>query len=187
MATLRILTLQDARNLMLQGKAWTLRMEHTTQGHHKFWLATGRAIHEPVEVHFGAIGAKPTILVKDWNYVQRAAPEKQAKGYGYSPTPFVRVQPSTIALAATPPSAPQPAIQSAPPVAAAPVVIPPAPIPVVVGPVPPGPWGRIMQVQKLADGTWAGLTSAGDKVMGLTKNGARNLVRDYPHIQVAGL
>jgi len=163
-------------------------MEHTA-GHNKFWLATGRAIHEPVEIHFGAIGAKPTILVKDWNYVQRTAPEKWAKGYAYVPTPFVRVQPSTIAGAAvgvTVPPVPSTPSTKPNPAPVTPLALP-TPLPVVTGPLPPGPWGKIMQVQKQPDGTWVGLSSMGTKVMGLTKDGARNLVRDYAHIKVVGL
>lgn len=184
-----ILTVHEARTLMLKGRPWTFRMEHTN-GHNKFWLATGRGLNEPVEIHYGAIGAKPTILVKDWPYVVRAVPDKLGKGYNYTDTPFVRVQPSTIALSAAP-SVPQfpttKFIPVKPAVVPAAVAAPPVPTTVVVGQIPPAPWGRIMQVQKQPDGTWAGLSSTGTKVMGLTKDGARNLVRDYSHIQVVGL
>ncbi len=107
------LTLSDARSTMGRGRPWTFRLECTVGGRNAFWLATGRSRHEPVEIHYGAIGNKPQILVKDWAYVERKAPEKEAKGYVYVDTPFVKVQPSTIAAAAgskapTPVAAPKP-------------------------------------------------------------------------------
>jgi hypothetical protein len=188
----RRLTLTDARNLMLQGKPWTFRMEFTGPNPNnaggfssKFWLATGRARHEPVEIHYGSIGGgTPMVLAKDWTYVETTAPEKEAKGYTYAATPFVRVRASTLNLAAA-------VANAAPPAPApAPVVAPPPPPPVVrAAPVSnlPGPWGRISAVQKLADGTWWGLDPSGGKVLQMTKDGARNLVRDHQHITVAGL
>jgi len=169
------LTLTDARNLMLKGRPWTLRLEF--QGMNpsnqsgvssRFWLATGRAQHEPVEVHYGTVGGKPTILVKDWSYVEKRAPEKEAKGYTYADTPFVRVQPSTIVGAAPQPVSPKR-----------------APTPVVSS--LPGPWARIVAVQKQADGTWWGLDNNGRRVLQMTKDGARNLVAGHQHITVVGL
>jgi len=95
------LTLADARRTMGRGRPWTFRLEFygtTANGNpsQKFWLCTGRARNEPVEIHWGSIGAKAQIIVKDWDYVEKAAPEKIAKGYDYADTPFVRVQQSTI-------------------------------------------------------------------------------------------
>lgn len=188
------LTLTDARNLMLKGRPWTFRLEfqgpnpsNKTGWSTKFWLATGRGSHEPVEIHYGTIGgANPTIMVKDWSYVEAKAPEKEAKGYSYADTPFVRVQPSTIAGAS-------PAPVVAPPASSVPQWPTTKPLPVqapalpLTGNTPPGPWGRIVSVQKQSDGTWAGLSSTGSKVLAMTKDGARNLVRDYPHITVSGL
>jgi hypothetical protein len=194
-----LLTLTDARNLMLKGKPWTFRMEFhgtTPNGNpsHKFWVATGRARHEPVEIHFGAVGAASNILIKDWDYVERAAPEKEAKGYTYITTPFVRVQQATIntwlasqgkpvSVPPTPvqPVAPQPPVQPAAPKPPTPVQ-PAAPVSGL-----PGPWGRILSVQKQADGSWWGLDAAGAKVIPMTRNGAMNLVQSQPHISVLGL
>lgn len=184
------LTLTDARNLMLKGKPWTFRMEfqgpnpnNVSGWSTKFWLATGRARHEPVEIHYGTIGGgTPTILVKDWDYIEQKAPEKEAKGYVYKDTPFVRVRQSTINVWLTsqgqPKGAPLP-VQPSPPPA------PPKP-PVATSGLP-GPWGRVSSVQKQADGSWWGLDSVGGKVLQMTKDGARNLVQSYPHITVAGL
>ena len=140
------LTLTDARSVMLKGRPWTFRLECTTGGHNKFWLATGRGQNEPVEVHYGAIGAKAAILVKDWAYIEKTAPEKEAKGYTYVDTPFVRVQPSTIAgvqaspvIPMTPTSRTIPMISASPvvPMVAKPSVVPmvakPSVVPVVAG------------------------------------------------------
>lgn len=201
------LTLTDARNLMLKGKPWTFRMEFQGPNPNnksgwstKFWLATGRGFTEPVEIHFGTIGAiggvGSTLLVRDWSYVEAKAPEKEAKGYHYADTPFVRVQPSTIAQAV-----PQSAVV---PVPKAPVTSPVTPAifpqsppkPSTINPLPvtlvaaalklPGPWGKIRVVTKLVDGWW-GLDATGTKVLQMTKDGARDLVRAQPHIQVQGL
>jgi len=194
------LNLTDARNLMLKSRPWTFRMEFQGPNpqvksgwSNKFWLATGRAQNEPVEIHFGDIWAPMNqrhILVKDWAYVERTAPEKVAKGYTYADTPFVRVQPSTIAGAANtqppPPKPVAPAQVQAPVAVQAPAVPKPPSIP--VGTIlPPGPWGKIVAVLSIPGGNWVGLDAQGRKVMGLTKDGARRLVQDYPHIQVTGL
>lgn len=84
------LTLTDARRLAGRGRPWTFRMECTTGRSNKFWLATGRGVTEPVEIHYGRIGTRGTVIVKDWSYVEQKAPEKEAKGYVYVPTPFIR-------------------------------------------------------------------------------------------------
>lgn len=102
------LTLSDARSTMGRGRPWTFRLECTVGGRNAFWLATGRARNEPVEIHYGAIGNKPQILVKSWDYVERKTPEKIAKGYDYVDTPFVKVQPSTIAAGGKAASTPTP-------------------------------------------------------------------------------
>ena len=95
------LTLADARRTMGKGRPWTFRLEfygQTAAGNpsQKFWLCTGRARNEPVEIHYGAIGAKSQILVKTWDYVEKTAPEKIAKGYDYADTPFVRIRKAVI-------------------------------------------------------------------------------------------
>lgn len=192
------LTLTDARNLMLKGRPWTFRMECTLNGRSAAWLATGRGQNEPVEVHFGAIGAKPTILVKDWAYVEKTAPEKEAKGYVYVDTPFVRVQPSTIR--GLTPAAPSPVVPMTP--AALSPVVPmttsPSPVvpmttstqvvpmvaPMVVSKLP-GPWGLIAGL-KPNGGQWIGVDTNGGTVMSMSKAAARRLVQDHG-LPVVGL
>ena len=61
-----LLTLTDARTHMLNGKPWTFRLEfhgQTSNGNpsHKFWLATGRARNEPVEIHYGGVACAHAI------------------------------------------------------------------------------------------------------------------------------
>lgn len=127
------LTLNDARTLAARSRPWTFRMEfrgvnaaNQSGWSEKFWLATGRGLHEPVEIHYGAIGSTGTILVKDWAYVEQTAPEKEAKGYTYEDTPYVRVRQSTIDAfmqaggAAAP--APKPATTTPKPIQAPPQV-----------------------------------------------------------------
>ena len=208
------LTLTDARNVMLKGRPWTFRMECTTGGHNKFWLATGRGQNEPVEIHYGAIGAKAAILVKDWAYVEKNTPEKEAKGYIYVDTPFVRVQPSTIQASPVIPMTPSSrTIPMTPTSPVVPMVAKPPVVPVVVddddddsvsvyaprptapaapvalpsvAPNLPAPWNRIMAVQKQG-AHWMGLDSTGGKVLSMTKDAARNLVRNHQHITIMGL
>lgn len=188
------LTLADARDRMQRGKPWTFRMEFQGPNPNnrsgwstKFWLATGRGRNEPVEIHYGTINSgTPMVLVKDWDYVEAKAPEKEAKGYTYVATPFIRVRQSTINTFAAAQNRPQPS--QAP--TSTPAAPQPTPAPVSSAPaVPslPGPWGRISTIHKLDDGTWWGLDTSGRKVVQLTKDGARNLVRDHQHISIAGL
>lgn len=197
-----LLTLTDARNLMLKGRPWTFRMECTLNGRSAAWIATGRAQNEPVEVHFGAIGAKPTILVKDWSYVEKTAPEKVAKGYVYVDTPFVRVQPSTIGKATQPTTPVSPVIPLTPgPSKVAPLtpgpsnVIPltfgqtpviPMVAPPVVAPNLPSPWNLIVKVKQVGN-QWIGVDSNGSKVLAMPKEAARRMVQNYAHISVMGL
>ena len=192
------LTLTDARNLMLKGRPWTFRMECTQNGRSAVWLATGRAQNEPVEVHFGAIGAKPTILVKDWAYVEKTAPEKAAKGYVYVDTPFVRVQPSTIRGLV--PATPSPIVPMTPgPSKVAPMTPGPSPvvpmttstqvIPMTPPPVVsklPGPWGLIAGLKPSGGGQWVGVDTNGGTVMSMSKDAARRLVQNHG-LPVVGL
>jgi predicted DNA-binding WGR domain protein len=92
------LTLSDARRTMGRGRPWTFRLEYhdTSANSHKFWLCTGRGRNEPVEIHYGRVGGKPQVIVKDWLYVEAKAPDKEAKGYRYTDTGFVKVRQSTI-------------------------------------------------------------------------------------------
>ena len=264
------LTIADARTLMSRGRPWTFRMEvhDPNTNSHKFWLCTGRARKEPVEVHYGRVGNPSQIIVKDWNYVEQKTPEKIAKGYEYVDTPHVRVQQATIDEF----SAPQVTVTA--PVTSSPPTPTPTPsgaswrsnpggVIVVDGPpelkvvfdVFPAPWqgnvfhtfkndlallcektlgflptvwwgnqgsvhtftvhahgpqlfaevvnwianqtrtvaagpsdpySRIVKVSPLGGGHWQALAADGKQVLELTKQGARDIVRGMPHVQVAG-
>jgi len=285
------LNLTDARKLMTNGRPWTFRLEYRDSrppnfsNSHKFWLCTGRGRNEPVEVHYGRVGNKAQIIVKDWTYVEAKTPEKIAKGYAYAQTGFVKVQQSTIdnhnasqAVAATKPlpAKPKP-IPPAPPTP--PVSNPslwsdkkagvscaikgsniellfdqfPAPwqgavfhtfkaeleaicvqtlgrkvgvwwgtqgpknsqhvfhakspdkglfqaivaflqkqiggvkVPLTPPPGLTGPYAKVVMVKPAGQGIWHAMNASGNKVLDLTKTGARDLVTEYPHIQVAGL
>lgn len=98
------LTLYDAHRLAAKDRPWTFRMEYVGYNganasgtSSKFWLATGRGLAEPVEIHYGALGSKGTILVKDFAYLAKKVKDKIRKGYLYADTPFVRVRQATIA------------------------------------------------------------------------------------------
>jgi len=285
------LTLADARRTMQRGRPWTFRLEmhDAAANSHKFWLCTGRGRNEPVEVHYGRVGGKATILVKDWDYVEAKAPEKEAKGYRYAATPFVRVRQGTIdawlASQATAAIKPAPGGYVAPGVTPAPLgpikVMPPVQptpttwrcdkggvtmrikgavieivfdkfpadwqgavyhtfkddllsfcsgkmgrhistwwggdnseifharcneiklfkalvgwlqkqigvlaTPLIPPPALPGPFGKVVAVVAKGSGVWHAVDAFGDKVLSLTKQGARGIVAEYPHITVAGL
>jgi hypothetical protein len=50
-----------------------------------------------------------------------------------------------------------------------------------------GPYAKVVQVAARGKGIWHALNALGDKVFDLTKQGAQDLVAEYPHITVAGL
>ena len=185
---LRTLTLSDARRIMQRGRPWTFCLEYHDPGanSHKFWLATGRARHEPVEVHYERVGGKHKILIKDWMYIETKAPEKVAKGYDYVPHQFVKVQASTIAAfnaknaKRAPKSTPKPKPASQPSAAT------PKPQPSVPGTLA-GPYAKVVGVSPRKAGIWHALDALGNKVLVLTKQGARDLVARNPNIQVVGL
>jgi predicted DNA-binding WGR domain protein len=277
--------------MMQRGRPWTLRLElhDPSANSHKFWLATGRGRHEPVEIHYGRVGNKAQVIVKDWTYVEAKAPEKEAKGYSYVTTPFVRMDPANFGGSPTvvtpkPTSSPVTPVSSQPQGVHPPVGLPAVRVPVNtpdlwrcdVGGVtvyirgefldldfdvfpapwqgavfqtfrddyaafctsqghggsvewkfankihkyrltstdkvlflaivawlqkqiglqatplhPPaklfGPYGKVVQVAPKGNGVWHALSALGDKMFELTKQGARDLVAEYPHITVVGL
>jgi len=121
------LTLQDAENTAQKGRPWTFRLEFVgsnpaNQGGQssKYWYATGRGATEPVEIGWGALGAKPQLDIIDWNELRTRVADKLGKGYQYAFTPYVRMSPTNLAkLAGTP-------VVSAPVAVATPVTIPAA-------------------------------------------------------------
>lgn len=56
-----------------------LYMEHTN-GHYKFWEATGRS-DGTVIIRYGRIGDWGTAITKDRVYFEKKAPQKLKKGY----------------------------------------------------------------------------------------------------------
>jgi len=109
------LTLSEAHTLMLRGRPWTFRLERydPVVNARKFWMATGRAYNEPVEVLYGHVGENPTILIKEWDSMKVLFHRKGH--YDYAATPFVRVRQATIDAHLMASNSPQPkAVQRAP-------------------------------------------------------------------------
>jgi len=183
-----VLTLRDARQKMSRSRPWTFRLEYHAVNAHKFYLiCTGRGRNEPVEVYYGRVGNRPTILVKSWDYVEKTVPAKEAKGYHYVKTGFVRVRQATLdafSPAPTPSGSPfRPPHKQAPgPSATLSPQLPPKP-----ASPPSGPYAQIVTVAPTGAGVWHALNSSGGKVLTLSKDGVRDLMAQYPNIQVAGL
>ena len=97
------LTFDDAERIAGNSRPWSIRLEFRGPNPNnaggwseKFWFATGRAKHEPVETGWGAIGALPQYQLVDWaNFVTKVT-EKVAKGYDYVDAPFVRMSQDSL-------------------------------------------------------------------------------------------
>lgn len=203
-----LITFKQAEALATRGRPWTFKMQfqgldpnNLSGWSDKFWLATGRAKDEPVEIHFGATGSAGQIQVKDWAYVAAKVPEKEAKGYRFVDTPFVRVRQATIdahnaskgrqapvAITGTGPFwAPAPTPAAPAPVPAQPFA-PPPPVGYYPDPAAKDPYDRIATVgPDPAAGNWKALDVNGKLVMRLTASGARTLLQENPAIKVAGI
>ncbi len=183
MATLHF---ADAERLSRQGKPWTFRLECTVNGRNAFWLATGRARNEPVEIHYGGIGNKPQIIVKDWDYVAAKTPEKTGKGYDYTNTPFVRVRQATIDDLARKRKAAGLPVPKPTPKPATPTPKPATPPP--AAPTKGGdPYSRVVQVCPTANGQWVAVDASGRQLFAMPKRGAMKLVQSTPAVTVGGL
>ncbi|OHD16817.1 MAG: hypothetical protein A2Y38_22225 [Spirochaetes bacterium GWB1_59_5] len=149
------LTFKQAEALADKGRPWTFKMQfqgldpsNASGQSDKFWLATGRGKGEPVEIHFGATGTVGQVQVHDWAYVAAKVPEKEAKGYRYVDTLFVRVRQTTIDLHNAHKGAAMAASNSQPAGASvngwvAPTVPAQAPLPALAPPTPvPAPWSQ---------------------------------------------
>ena len=177
------ITFSDARHKALNGRPWTFKLQFSgfsSQGgkSNKFWRATGRGMREPVEVTYGAVGSEGTTIVKDWAYVARKAPEKEAKGYVVVFTPYVRIRQQTIDAfnAQKGQRTPQPLPATHP-----------VPVPVRARPTQ-DPYERIVEVEPdTKTGNWNGYDANGKLVMRITKQGARQLLQLNPAIVVRGL
>jgi hypothetical protein len=153
----------------------------------KFWYATGRALNEPVEVGWGAIGSLPQTQLIDWTELQNRVNDKLAKGYDYAPTDFIRMTAASIATiggqAPVPVPSPSP-VTKAPPVPVAASVAPSTPTgPVVYSKAPTAallalgePWSLIRALKVQRKGTvvthYAALDATGAHLLDFTSKAA---------------
>ncbi len=163
----------DAQRLSLAGKPWCFRYVYhdAASNSHKFWLATGRGRNEVCEIHFGRIGAKAQILIKDWDYVATKAPEKEAKGYDAENTPYIRVRQSTIDASFGPTYTTSPLPPATPVTPATP------PAAAQVGSTN-DPYNRVVQVCPTTNGQWIAVDASGVQLFAMPKAGAMKLVQD---------
>lgn len=129
----------------------------------KFWEAYQDApdfTTGQVHVRWGKIGASGSSMVKTWEYVEDMLPEKLAKGYRYdSASKGPSVSAPTVARQPAPAPAPTPATLT-------------------------GPFARIASLHPIRYGFEA-LDSAGNRLMTLTPDGARDLAQKH-NIPIAG-
>ena len=133
------LTLQNAENTAQRNRPWSFRLEYNGASavnqsgvSSKFWYATGRGTHEPVEIGWGAIGHAPQYQLITWTALVDRVKEKLAKGYDYVDVPYEKMSAANLAKitggASPVVAAPvAPSIPVAPAAPAAPVVSAPAP------------------------------------------------------------
>ena len=140
-----LLTLQDAEGIAGRGRPWTIRLEfvganpaNVSGVSSKYWYATGRGLHEPVEAGWGTIGDTPQYQLIDWPELEVRVADKLAKGYQFVGTPFVRMSAGNLAIVtgnpvSTPPMAK--AVSSLTPARATAPAVKPAPVHPTVPPV----------------------------------------------------
>lgn len=191
------LTFIDADALSSRGRPWTIRLEYhganaanASGVSAKFWYATGRAKHEPVEIGWGAIGAKPQLMLEpSWADFHARVLDKQAKGYVWADTPYVRMSAGNLAKVINPsavmmaPKAPKPVAAPAPKPVAAPVVATPTSTP------PPAlmalgqPFSLICALKVIFNGVkltgYKALDAAGDELLEMTKDDGLKFAQDY--------
>ena len=193
------LTIIDAEGIAARSRPWTIRLEYHGVNHNnasgtsdKFWYATGRALHEQVEIGWGAIGAKPQLLLVSWQDLRTRVAEKQAKGYQWEDTGYVRMSPASMAKIINP-SAAMVAPKKTPVAAPAPVTPVVAPTPVSMMPIPPAanpalvklgaPFSLISALKIIRDGVkllgYKALDAAGDELLEMTKTDGLKFAQDY--------
>lgn len=101
------LTIIDAEGIANRNRPWTIRLEYHGSNPNnasgvsdKYWYATGRGITEAVECGWGAVGAVPALQLIDWPELHKRVAEKQAKGYDWAETPFIRMSAGALATIA---------------------------------------------------------------------------------------
>ena len=99
-----VLDISDAESIAGRHRPWTIRMEftgpnpaNTSGSSSKYWYATGRSIHEKVEIGWGAIGSAPQHQLIDWPELRIRVSDKQSSGYKWCNTPYIRMSPGGIA------------------------------------------------------------------------------------------
>ncbi len=101
------LTIIDAEGIANRNRPWTIRLEfHGANPNNasgvssKYWYATGRGLAEKVETGWGAIGSAPQHQLVDWVELKTRVLDKQAKGYQWADTPYVRMSKASLATLA---------------------------------------------------------------------------------------
>jgi len=87
------LTLQDVEKTAKRNRPWAFRMEYTdfSTGITEYWYATGRDFSEDLEIGSGVLGNPPQLSLVSWDSLQKDVDKKQADGYVYVDTPFIRM------------------------------------------------------------------------------------------------
>ena len=102
-------TLDNAELIAQKGRPWTIRLERYDQ----YWYATGRALHEAVELGFGTIGDSPVHVLTDWATLRTEVSSQILQGFGWADTPYIRMSPASIAkLSGVPATTPVPTIKA---------------------------------------------------------------------------
>lgn len=197
------LTITDARDIASRGRPWSIRLEYTGSNYDnksgwssKFWFATGRGLHEPVEIGWGKNGNKPQTQVTDFPTVEDRVSKKLAKGYDYTDAPYRRMSQAGLAkigawVTTTPTAAPAP--KPAPKPTPTPAPATPAPI----APTPKvsthtvsaaqdalgEPWSLIHSLRIKRNGTkvigYDALDDGGDFLLTMTATSGLDFARDY--------
>ena len=200
-----LLTLNDVSTIAAKTRPWAARMEFTgpnpanTGGYsQKFWQATGRGTHEPVEVSWGAIGSAPQgCQLVTWKEFRDRVKTKLANGYDWVDIPFFRMSPANLALlggqkpAGTVPvspfplaSPPTPALTVAPTQAA----IPPKTTFTFKTPIASllalsTPWNLVRALRVVRDGItvkgFDALDDQGNFLLRFDEAGGRDFAREY--------
>lgn len=98
------LTITDAEQIAGRNRPWTFRLEFigpNAANHNgssrKYWYATGRGLHESVEIGWGALGSVPQHQLIDWPELRLRVAAKLVKGYDYADTLYVRMSAGSMA------------------------------------------------------------------------------------------
>lgn len=96
------LTLNDAKATAARGRPWTFRMEDASGN---WWYATGRGLHEAVEVVCGDAQGNLTAgsnTLTDVGLLDKVCHNLVQRGYTYVDTQYIRMSPANLAQFVTP-------------------------------------------------------------------------------------